>query len=543
MWEHKKITQPLKFNAVDLVAGRVEVINGYHFSDLSGLDIFWSLAADDRVIQRGQLDALAIPPGARETLALPIDTPTLKPGAEYWLSISACLQETTPWAEKGHEVAWEQFRMPYEVPVAAPLSLDAMPPLDLDDNRGAVTIRGSEFALSLDKQTGTLSSLRYRGKELLDRGPALNVWRAPTDNDERDEHGEIHWRAAGLDRLHEQVNEVLVERLAAQLVRVTVRSISAPTELDPALRAAQRSKLLSPLVGRLSQFVKGDLLAALYVEMGVPYPDASVRNDTHLVGALVAQVDLEDRVPDLLQSLAELIQSAPESQVPGHVRQMVAHYGALTPDEIRQTFAPRYDGSFECSYVYRIYGSGDLKLDVHVAPQGSLPPLPKVGLQMRMPGAYDRFAWYGRGPHESYVDRREGARVGVYAGTVYDQYEPYIMPQENGNKTDVRWVAVADGEGTGLLAVGAPTLNCSAHHYSTENLSSARHTFELRRQDQITLNLDYRQCGLGSASCGPGTRPEYLLPPEPVHYTVRLRPYSAEEETPMELSKQALAHH
>jgi beta-galactosidase len=159
---------------------------------------------------------------------------------------------------------------------------------------------------------------------------------------------------------------------------------------------------------------------------------------------------------------------------------------------------------------------------------------------MVLPGDYNTFTWYGRGPHESYVDRQEGARVGLYSGSVDEQYEPYIMPQENGNKTDVRWVALTSKQGVGLLAVGEQLLNVSGHHFTTENLAEARHTCELERQDEVTLNLDYRQAGLGSASCGPGTRDEYLLRPEAVHHSIRLRPFSLKSESPMALSKQTI---
>jgi hypothetical protein len=260
----------------------------------------------------------------------------------------------------------------------------------------------------------------------------------------------------------------------------------------------------------------------------------------HLLSALVAQADAEERIPDLAHALAALLAQMPDDKTSKWSRQAVSRYRSITPEQIRREFG-LYDGRFECTYTYTVYGSGDVLLDVQITPQGLLPPLPRLGLQIKMPGAYETFAWYGRGPHESYIDRKEGAPVGVYSGSVDDQYEPYIVPQENGNKTDVRWVALTDAKGVGLLAVGAPTMNCSAHHYSTENLTAARHTYELERQEQITLNLDYRQAGLGSASCGPGTRPEYLLHPEPVQYSIRLRPFSAQERTPMELSKHVLA--
>jgi hypothetical protein len=117
---------------------------------------------------------------------------------------------------------------------------------------------------------------------------------------------------------------------------------------------------------------------------------------------------------------------------------------------------------------------------------------------------------------------------------------PYIVPQENGNKTEVRWVTLTNAEGVGLFACGDQWLEVSAHHYTTEDLTQATHTYELKRREEITLNLDYGQSGLGSASCGPGRLEKYQLKPEEVRYRVRLRPFSAKTDSPMALSKQAI---
>jgi hypothetical protein len=165
-----------------------------------------------------------------------------------------------------------------------------------------------------------------------------------------------------------------------------------------------------------------------------------------------------------------------------------------------------------------------------------------VGVQMTLPGGFEDLAWYGRGPHETYVDRKTGARVGVYAGTVDGQYVSYIVPQDNGNKTDVRWISLTNEDGTGLLAVGRPFLEVSAHHFRAQDLAQARHTYELERRKEITLNLDYRQSGLGGASCGPGTLPQYLIRPEEIRFSLRLRPFSRGQDSPMRLSKQKIEH-
>ncbi len=184
--------------------------------------------------------------------------------------------------------------------------------------------------------------------------------------------------------------------------------------------------------------------------------------------------------------------------------------------------------AFACDQTLTIYGSGDLIVQTDLKPlRDQLPDLPRFGLQMVLPAGYDQMTWYGRGPHENYDDRKASAHVGVYAGSVQDQYVPYIRPQENGNKTEVRWVTLTDRKGTGLLACGLPLLNVSAHHYSTDDLTWVMHACELQRRQEIYLNLDYRQGGLGSNSCGPRPLPQYLLMPEPMSFRLRLRPFTA----------------
>ena len=103
--------------------------------------------------------------------------------------------------------------------------------------------------------------------------------------------------------------------------------------------------------------------------------------------------------------------------------------------------------------------------------------------------------------------------VGLYSGSVDEQYIPYIMPQENGNKTDVRWAALTNQAGVGLIAIGSPLLEAGVSHYSANDLYCAYHTNELTRREEIYFTLDLKQCGLGGASCGPETLPQYLVTP------------------------------
>jgi hypothetical protein len=196
-----------------------------------------------------------------------------------------------------------------------------------------------------------------------------------------------------------------------------------------------------------------------------------------------------------------------------------------------------------CAYRYVVYGGGDVLIETRVTPLRALPVLPRLGLQMRLPEAMDRLAWYGRGPHENYSDRKESAPLGVYSGPVKDQYVPYIFPQEYGNKADVRWAALTDVRGSGLIAIapqGMPLLNISAQEFTTEALTRARHTYDLKPGGEIILNLDHLQAGLGSNSCGPSPLPQYLIDPVERSFAVRLRPFTWDSDSPVDLWRQAL---
>ena len=129
------------------------------------------------------------------------------------------------------------------------------------------------------------------------------------------------------------------------------------------------------------------------------------------------------------------------------------------------------------------------------------------------------------------------ALVGLYGGKVEEQFENHIMPQENGNKTDVRWVALTNIRGTGLLIDGEDVINTSARHYTDENLTEAAHTNELKRIDEIVLNIDHLVSGVGSGSCGPQTLEQYRVKPRPTSFTVRFRAFSKDEWSPGRLSK------
>jgi beta-galactosidase len=200
---------------------------------------------------------------------------------------------------------------------------------------------------------------------------------------------------------------------------------------------------------------------------------------------------------------------------------------------------PTLGSSYDLTYT--VYGSGDVVVEAAFEPgDQTVPELPRFGMQARLQSGFEQLEWYGPGPEETYVDRG-GLRVGVYRTTVEDNYFEYSQPQETGNKTEVRWAALTNAEGVGLLTVGDPRLSVNALHYATEDLDQALYRHHLTRRDEVYLNLDLAQRGLGGDdSWGAMPHEEYLLPGGPYRYRFRLRAFDMETESPMALSRVAM---
>jgi beta-galactosidase/evolved beta-galactosidase subunit alpha len=198
--------------------------------------------------------------------------------------------------------------------------------------------------------------------------------------------------------------------------------------------------------------------------------------------------------------------------------------------------APGTARGFKAVYDYMVGGAGQILLTVSLDPVGEpVSPLPRIGLEMFLSQETDAARWYGRGPGESYADSREAGRYGMWRKTVDELATPYVHPQENGNRTDVRWVCLTDRRGLGLFARGYPTLDFSAHRWSRETLEAAAHSTDLRPARALTVNIDYRQQGLGSAACGPGPWEQYVLRAEPVTFRVLLAPLDLGLRSPWDL--------
>jgi beta-galactosidase len=391
---------------------RIKVKNWSFFSNPKELvQGTWEVKAEGRTVASGVLPVLDIDPGAEKEFN--ISLPKMNTDYEHWLNVSFKLKQATSWAEIGHEVAWDQFRLK-ESGRTAPLTTAA---LNVKEDADEATFSGPSFSVRVDKRDGMLRQYRFKGTTLLERGPRPDFWRAPTSNDRgaaKSNRGVnlTVWRDAGPQW---DVKDVKIEKLDGNSARVTVAA---------ALRAA-----------------------------GATY--------------------------------------------------------AMT---------------------YTIHGVGDIEVAASYKPgTEKLAMMPRFGNELVVAPGLENIQWYGRGPKETMIDRNF-ERIGVYRSTVDKEWVEYMRPQENGNKTDVRWVKLTNAAGVGLMAIGDVPLNVTARHYTKDDLEHAAYTFQMRRHPETYLNLDLKEMGAGGIdSWSPQAWPmtPYRIPSDqPYTYSYRLRPVS-----------------
>ncbi|MGD1224004.1 glycoside hydrolase family 2 TIM barrel-domain containing protein [Streptomyces krungchingensis] len=385
--EYKKVLEPVRIEG-DGPAGTVRVTNAHDFADLSGLAFEWSFQVDGVSVESGALSVPTLGPGDSAEVKLPPPS-TDGRGAETRWTVRAVLAEDTAWGPRGHVVAWAQLPVS-ERPLPRVAQTDG-PVLGLRD----ITLGPAAF----DARTGALRTIG--GIDVT--GLRLDVWRAPTDNDNGAHwqpdarHGPL-WRGLGLHRMRHRLDAVELGDDA-----LTVRTRVAPAGREAGLRTVYR----------------------------------------------------------------------------------------WTSDGTR------------------------LRLTVSVAPEGAWTlPLPRLGIRLGLTGPADRAVWFGGGPGEAYPDTGSASMLGRWESSVDDLQTPYVRPQENGARADVRRAEIG-----GLRIEGEPSFWFTARRWTTEQLDAADHLTDLVPGDTVWVNLDHGQQGIGSQSCGPGALPQYQLHAGPAEFS------------------------
>jgi beta-galactosidase len=215
--------------------------------------------------------------------------------------------------------------------------------------------------------------------------------------------------------------------------------------------------------------------------------------------------------------------------------------------------APDQSAGFDSKIVYHVFGNGELAITNTVTVDDRppmlptegmdwMPPelladnrwkyyIPRVGVELNLPGTLESLTWYGRGPQENYCDRKLGAAVGIYQSTVSEQFTPYVYPGECGGKEDTRWLALRDSEGFGLLIVCMDNLHFDALHYSIHDLAEAKHIVALQPRDEAILHLDARHMGVGGDDgwMSP-VHKEFLVYPGLYRYAFKLKPLTGQDD-------------
>lgn len=197
-----------------------------------------------------------------------------------------------------------------------------------------------------------------------------------------------------------------------------------------------------------------------------------------------------------------------------------------------------YLSAIESRYftTYHVFGNGEVKVDVYfyAAPHKKQSDIPRLGTLFELDKQYSEVTWYGRGPHENYMDRNTSAHVGQYTSTVADLYVPYVRPQENGYHSDVRHVSFYNQDGKGITFTGQPLLGFGAQYYdtadyhanATEVKTKNLHPHELPNKQKIFVNIDYLQRGVGGTNTW-GAKPlsDYIIPYLDYQYSFSFKPY------------------
>ncbi len=174
---------------------------------------------------------------------------------------------------------------------------------------------------------------------------------------------------------------------------------------------------------------------------------------------------------------------------------------------------------------YTIHPGGEILVENTFVIDESLPELPRLGVSLILKPGLENLTWFGRGPQETYSDRKRGSIVDTFESTVAGQYVPYILPQEHGNHTDTRWLTL-ENQSSGLRVEAHGPLDFSASHLTADDLFAASHTYDLKPREEVFLYLDYAQAGLGTNSCGPGVLDHYLIKPGTYQWSYTLKPVS-----------------
>jgi beta-galactosidase len=190
--------------------------------------------------------------------------------------------------------------------------------------------------------------------------------------------------------------------------------------------------------------------------------------------------------------------------------------------------------------MYLIDGEGNVSITNRVKPMETVTSFPKIGMQFRIPLDYKDLSYFGKDT-ENYPDRNASGKMGYYNMNALDLFEQHVVPQDNGNHADTRWLALTNYNlSVGLFVTMQEPFNFSIYNYDDDNLTAARRINQLEPADFLTVNVDYKQAPIGTATCGPGVAESYVIKNQVYECTMLLRAFDIKAENPIKLSRYQL---
>ncbi len=419
--EYKNVYRPARVVSYQTDTGILELKNYMDFTPLEAyVNIRYEVSCDGLVTETGYLKDVSAAPHETVNTRLSIHVPAK---GRAFLTLYYEKKEAEALVPQGLVLGFDEILLSNQdgrnqslnqwLRNPADMRKDAMglPQEDIriQEDEETVVLRGLNFVYVYDKHTGMISSIRYGGKEYLDRSAAINIWRAPTDNDRNDKE---EWKRAGYDRAYTRSYETIVKQ--------THKGVEIKSLLSVAAMAVQPMMRME-----ISWFIDG----------------------------------------------AGGIQAA-------------------------------------------IFAKRDMEF----------PPLPRFGLRLFLNRRLANVSYYGMGPMESYRDKHQASRHGLYHTTVRELHEDYIRPQENGSHYDCDYVVLSNGS-FGLAAASWQSFSFNASPYTQEELERAGHNYQLKESESVVLCLDYDQMGIGSHSCGPQVLEKYQIKEEEIYFSIKIVPF------------------
>lgn len=396
--EYKKQIQPVQvqFDGVNLA----RIANCYDWRMTDHLACVWAVKGAGNLIIEGGLSSPVINSGGTAEVKLPFRKRELG-SKDISVTIHFYLKQDTTWAKAGHLIAWSEAIVgpTGELRRKAPAE-GIVKAQQLGDDR-KLLVKGSKSRFELDMITGNLRWASSVSGKLIQKGPVLGFYRAPTNSDLGVAGDAKHWQEFMLHATKSNVRRVEWEH------------------------------------------VDGD-------------------------SAIIARVHTH-----------------------------------IAP--------PLLDWGVSCIYDYT-FRDGSIELTVTGKLEGNHPrTFARCGLTFVLTPGLENVCWYGRGPGESYKDKKDANGMGIWRKSVDEMYTNYEFPQESGNRTDTMWVTLKCEEGYGLKIIYEKPGDFTALHYTAADLEKSRHPHELTRLHETVLRVDCDHHGLGTGSCGPGVLPAYQL--------------------------------